>query len=208
MTTVAAIRTPGFSQPVQDAQRVFRAVLEALSRPTLAQPVEVDLAPPAPLDPVAGAIVLALVDAQTPVWLDDALRRSDDVTAWIRFHTGAAVADDPSDAAFCVASTPSAAPALDEMRQGSDEEPHLSATLIIGAGPARPTGLFSVTGPGVNGEVDWDGAGLPSTFLAQWKANNARFPRGVDVLIAGVRDVRGLPRTAVIEPAAETEEAR
>ena len=206
--TAAALRTPGFARPVHDAQRVFRAVLEALSRPTIAQPVEVDLAPPAPLDPVAGAVVLALADEQAPVWLDAALRRSDDVAAWIRFHTGAAIVADPADAVFCVASTPSAAPALDAMRQGTDEEPHLSSTLIIGAGAARPTGEFAVTGPGVNGAADWDGAGLPSAFLAQWKANNARFPRGVDVLIAGVRDVRGLPRTTVIEPASETEEAR
>lgn len=188
-----AIQTPGFADPVADAQRVFRAALEALARPTLPQAVGVALAPPAPLGRVIAALALTLCDEQTPVWLDAALR-TPDVTAWIRFHTGARIVDVAEDAAFCLASSPAAAPAPATMNAGTDEEPHLSATVIVDATGAAPLGGLVVTGPGVNGSVDWDGAGLPWS-VAEWNANAARFPRGVDLLIAGAAEVRGLPRT-------------
>lgn len=204
------IQTPGFAHPVDDAQRVFRAALEALARPTLAQQVDPQVSPPAPLGPTAGALVLTLCDEHTPVWLDASLRRAGEVESWVRFHTGARIVDDPADALFCVASCPSAVPELDDLRQGTDEEPHLSATVIIDAADARPSGAFAATGlvatgPGVNGEATWDGAGLPGSrpgargFLEAWAANNRRFPRGVDLLLAGDGEVRGLPRTTALK---------
>ena len=65
---------------------------------------------------------------------------------------------------------------------------------------AHPDGTqtFTAIGPGVNGEARWDGAGLPGGFLAQWDANRAGFPRGVDVILAGANEVRALPRTTTI----------
>ncbi|MGI6879549.1 phosphonate C-P lyase system protein PhnH [Microbacterium sp. gxy059] len=196
-----ALHTPGFSAPVRDAQRVFRAVLEAMSRPARPHPVDPGVAPPAPLGPLAGAIVLALADAQTPVWLDPALTRDEAAARWIRFHTGAPIVADAWDAAFAIASCPSAAPRLDELSAGTDEEPHLSATLVIDASDARPTGDLVATGPGVDGSLAWDGAGLPAGFLPQWRENGQRFPRGVDVLLAGRDGIVGLPRTTRLENA-------
>jgi alpha-D-ribose 1-methylphosphonate 5-triphosphate synthase subunit PhnH len=196
---------PGFADPVHDAQRVFRAVLEAMARPTLSQPIvgTTTLRTPAPLGATVGAVVLALCDEQTPIWLDRALAASDDVRAWIRFHTGARLVERPGDALFAVASSPSAAPGLAELAQGSDEEPHLSATLVIDAAGAKPIGAFTATGPGVDGTAAWDGAGLPGYpgsggFLAQWAANRNGFPRGVDIVLAGAGEVRALPRTTVL----------
>ncbi|WP_221585785.1 phosphonate C-P lyase system protein PhnH [Microbacterium sp. G2-8] len=194
----SAIRTPGFVTPVHDAQRVFRAALEALARPTTRQSVDARVTPPAPLGPEAGAIVLALCDEQTPVWIDDALRRTGEVGAWIRFHTGARLTESAGDALFCVASCPSAVPALETLASGSDEEPHLSATVIVDATAAKPTGSLVATGPGIRGSAAWDGAGLPGGFLGAWRANGALFPRGVDLLLAEQGAVRGLPRTTVL----------
>ncbi|WP_345750679.1 phosphonate C-P lyase system protein PhnH [Microbacterium rhizophilus] len=190
---------PGFAQPVHDAQRVFRATLEALGRPTLAQPLPRVVEPPAPLGAAAGAVLLALCDDQTPIWLDRPLRASADVTAWLRFHTGARIVDAPADALFAVASSPSAAPRLADLAQGADEEPHRSATLVIDATGARGIGSFVASGPGVNGEIAWDGAGLPGGFLAQWAQNHAGYPCGVDVILTTSTKagdtVRGLPRS-------------
>lgn len=201
-TTIPAA---GFDDPVRDAQRIFRATLEALARPTLPQKVEPGVLPPAPLSPMAGAVVLALCDAQTPVWLDPALRFTGDVEAWVRFHTGAPIVDDTADALFCVASCPSALPPLHELPQGTDEEPHRSATVVIDAADSKPAGSFVVTGPGVNGTAQWDGAGLPAgrgtDFLAMWDTNTRRFPRGVDLIFAADGEIRGLPRTTKLTEA-------
>lgn len=189
----------GFQDPARDAQRVFRAVLGAMARPTIAQNVAVTIAPPPPLGTMAGAVVLALCDSQSPVWLDPALRVTSDVEAWIAFHTGAGIVDDPADALFVFASTPSAAPALADLAQGTDIEPHRSSTLVIDATAARPIGTCTATGPGVDGSVEWDGAGLPGGFLKQWQANHTRFPRGVDVILAAENSLLGLPRTTELK---------
>lgn len=208
--STTAIRVPGFVDPVGDAQQVFRAALEALARPTLPQPVQTTVLPPAPLGTVAGALVLTLCDEQTPVWLDQALRHDDEVVTWIGFHTGARIVDDAADALFCVASSAGAVPPIETLAQGTDEEPHRSATVIIDAAGVRSTALMTATGPGVDGEVDWDGAGLPASrpdgsgFLTSWAENNARYPRGVDLLLAGDGEVRGLPRTTVLSVSERT----
>lgn len=196
----AGTHTPGFSEPVHDAQHTFRAVLEAMARPTLEQRIaavrgEGALTTPAPLGETVGAILLTLCDEQTPLWLDPALRASSEVCAWLTFHTGATIVDNARDALFVVASSPSAAPELNSLAQGSDEEPHLSATLIIDAARTRGVASMIATGPGINRQVEWNGAGLPSNFLNQWQANTERFPRGVDVLLADIASVRALPRT-------------
>lgn len=198
IATGPALRIPGFADPTHDAQRVFRAVLDALARPTLAQQVVIDIRPPQPLGPVVGAVILTLCDEQTPVWVDAALRAEGDVTAWIGFHTGARIVDDPGEALFIVVSSPEAIPALADLRAGTDEEPHLSATVIVDAREAEPQSDLIATGPGVNGQAHWDGRGLPADFIARWRQNSAQFPRGVDLILAEADAVRGLPRTTVL----------
>ena len=61
---------PGFADPVLDAQRVFRGVMEALARPGSLQPLADLPEVPAPLTPELAAIALALADADAPLWLD------------------------------------------------------------------------------------------------------------------------------------------
>ncbi|MGB4780228.1 phosphonate C-P lyase system protein PhnH [Microbacterium sp.] len=195
---------PGFTDAVGDAQRTFRAVLDAMARPMLAQAIpavqgERPFSAPAPLGAGAGAILLTLCDAQTPIWLDRALRFSKEVESWVRFHTGAPLVDSPTDALFVIASSPSVAPDLHELAQGTDQEPHTSATVLIDATGTGPVGRFAVSGPGVDGEIDWDGVGLNTRLLDQWDANREQFPRGVDIILADETSVRAVPRTTKIE---------
>jgi len=42
-------------------------------------------------------------------------------------------------------------------------------------------------------------AGLPPGFLAEWEANRALFPRGVDVILCAGDHLAALPRTVRIE---------
>lgn len=206
MTLMTQNSLPGFADPVHDAQRTFRAILTAMSRPTLPQHLAVvreeSLRVPAPLGASVGAVLLALCDEHTPIWLDPALLVTDDVTSWLRFHTGAPLTAEVGEAAYVVVTTPEEVPALSELAQGTDEEPHLSATLVIDATHVLPTEDLVASGPGVDGEVRWDGAGLPSGFLTEWRAERAQFPRGVDVILPAGISVRALPRTtelAVVE---------
>jgi len=190
---VSAVPLPGFADPVAGAQRTFRAVLDALARPTI--PVVLGALPPAPgvMSPVAAAIALTLCDEATPVWLDPGLSAAEEVRAWFAFRTGSPVVDEPAAAAFAFASDPSALPPLDAFALGTDEAPHASTTIVLAAGGAGVP--FEADGPGFPEPRDWDAPALPASFAAQWSANHARFPRGVDLLIAGEHAVTGLPRT-------------
>lgn len=225
MSRTAGVLTPGFAAPVHDAQQVFRAVLEAMARPLQPQALKVPLAPPAPLSPEMGAVVLALCDEQTPLWCDGDLGAAGEVEAWIRFHTGTRFVEDPGDALFHLASRPSTVPPFETLPQGTDEEPHLSATVIVDAarvedgdeeeaeekaeaGPAEGTAADATvprtaTGPGIRSPLKWDGHGLPAEFLTARAEQEASFPRGVDVLIIGRGLVQGLPRTTMLTAVAD-----
>jgi alpha-D-ribose 1-methylphosphonate 5-triphosphate synthase subunit PhnH len=196
MSGAAAALTAGFAEPVAEAQRCFRALLEAMSRPGRVQRLETALVPPAPLGPAAAAVLLTLADADTPVWTDAGEAAVD----WLRFHAGCPVVGSPGDAAFLLAC--GAAPPLSDLAAGSEEEPHLSATLVLQVAALEggtATAGWRLTGPGIEAAHRLRVAGMPPGFLAAWDANRARFPRGLDlVLCAGVH-LAALPRTVAIE---------
>ena len=58
----------GFTAPATEAAHAFRAAMEAMARPGTLHRVS-GVAPPAPLSPAAGAIILTLCDMDTPVYL-------------------------------------------------------------------------------------------------------------------------------------------
>lgn len=203
MSTLTERTLPGFANPVHDSQRTFRALLDAMARPTLPQRIDAvrasSLRAPAPLGAGAAAVVLALCDEYAPIWLDPALRASEEVVAWLRFHTGARIVDDAAEALFVVASSPRAVPPLDELMLGTDEDPHLSATVVVDATGVGTVGALRATGPGVDGEALWDGAGLSEALLAQHEQQGGLFPRGVDLILVAGDVVRAIPRTTVLE---------
>ena len=188
---------PGFADPVADSQRTFRRVLDALARPTL--PVALAPLPPAPgaLPPVAAAIALTLCDDSTPVWLDATLADDDEVLEWFAFRTAAPIAAEPAVAALAFATAPAALPALEDFALGTDEAPHTSTTVVLGVADG-PGEAFLADGPGFPEPRRWAAPALPADFAAQWSANRARFPRGVDMLLAGAAEVTGLPRTTAL----------
>lgn len=196
MTTTTRVPEPGFTMPVQGAQQTFRALLDALALPTrpVATPTEIGV--PAPLTAAAAATVLTLCDDATTLWLDGPLRDAErDVEAWIRFHSGAPLTDDPGKAAFALVSSPAALPDLSLFAKGTDEAPHLSATIIVIDEAGTPGATFTAAGPGFEFPLQWVAPAFPADFHQQWVANAARFPRGVDIVIAGRDSVVGLPRT-------------
>ena len=189
---------PGFADPVHDGQGTFRAVMDALARPGLVQPLAAGLQPPAPLTPELAAIALALTDADTPVWLDAALAGAPEVAAYLRFHTGAPLTDDPARAAFALVREPARCPPLGDFAPGTPAYPDTSTTLVLALDAILEGVGLHLTGPGVRGTVRLAPSPLPANFLVQIAANRAEFPLGVDLILTAPGRVAGLPRSTTV----------
>ncbi|MCA3366882.1 MAG: phosphonate C-P lyase system protein PhnH [Roseomonas sp.] len=184
--------SPGFADPVLDAQASFRAILDAMSRPGRIQRIAARIIPPAPLCTAAGAALLSLADADTPLWLDAGAG----VAEWLRFHCGAPITREIGTARFALAC--GAAPSLEALDVGTDEDPQLGATLILQvAGLVAGVG-WRLTGPGIQNEHHLRVLGAPADFITAWAANHALFPRGVDVLLCAGDSIAALPRSVTI----------
>jgi alpha-D-ribose 1-methylphosphonate 5-triphosphate synthase subunit PhnH len=192
---MAVALAKGFDDPVFEAQRAFRAVMDALARPGTIHPLPVGLEPPAPLTPEVAAIALALADQEAPLWLDAPLAAAEGVAAFLRFHTGAAIVAEPADAAFALVCDPLASPPLETFAQGTQEYPDRSASLVLGVSRLANAPGLRLAGPGILEHAMLDVAPLPPSFAAQWARNHALFPRGVDLVLAGPGCVGALPRT-------------
>ena len=188
----------GFDDPSRDAQRAFKAVMWALARPGLPQALATDLAPPAPLTPELAAIALALLDYETPVWLDPALSEGAGVADFLRFHTGAPVVADPAAARFALIASGAALPDFARFAQGEPDYPDRSATLIVGveeAGPDVPGVRLRLEGPGIDGEARLGAMPVPDDLVDRLRENRAAFPLGIDLLLVARGIVVGLPRS-------------
>ena len=85
MNTLQSIE-PGFANETDDSQRCFRAAMKALSRPGLAVPLPSDLRIIDGASPTAAALLLALVDQDTSVYLSES-RAGTSLRSWLKFHT-------------------------------------------------------------------------------------------------------------------------
>jgi alpha-D-ribose 1-methylphosphonate 5-triphosphate synthase subunit PhnH len=211
----------GFATPVFDAQAVFKAVMDAMARPGTVVAIKALASPPEPLSASAAAVALTLCDHDTPLWLDSQLAESAAVYSWLGFHTGAPLVDVPGQAAFALAASPARLPPLANFAQGSQEYPDRSTTIILqvnalssdaGAAPhpyplpasgERGSPAFArclvLEGPGIQTTASLVVSPLPPSFIEQWQENRARFPRGIDLILAAPNAVACLPRSVRIE---------
>jgi alpha-D-ribose 1-methylphosphonate 5-triphosphate synthase subunit PhnH len=186
---------PGFSDPIAGAQAVFRQALHALATP--GRPVSL---PPLASVPQLGhapsaLLLLALLDADCTLWLSSSVADTD-VQAWLRFHTGCRIVDDPSIARFLWLAAGDQFPKLQVMNGGTDEYPDLSATCIIEVEEVSDQEpVWTLQGPGIQDAIELVITGLSHDFEAQWADNHAAFPRGIDVFLTTPTKLLGLPRT-------------
>lgn len=188
----------GFADPVFDSQAVFRAVLDAMARPGAVLPMPRRATPPTPLNTSAAAILLALADADTPVFLDGGFADTSSIAGWIRFHAGAPVVDAPEQASFAVIGDPHELRSFDGFGQGSAEYPDRSATLVLQVPGLSSGEVLTLRGPGVRDAATLAVPGLPDSFAEMWSRNRAAFPLGVDLIFAAPDAVAALPRTTEI----------
>ena len=179
---------PGFDDPAYGSQAAFRAALQALSRPgTL---VESERA--------AYSLCLALLDQDTRLWLSPSAQA---FGASLRFHTGCLLVRNAAEADFIFAGNAKELPPLESLGLGTDEAPHRSATVILEVEELAVGGSWRLAGPGIPDEARLRVPALGTAFLEEWRANQRRFPRGVDLFVCSGARVCGLPRTTRIEAA-------
>jgi alpha-D-ribose 1-methylphosphonate 5-triphosphate synthase subunit PhnH len=185
----------GFGRPVFDAQAVFRAVMDAMARPGMVRPFGERVAPPAPLSPAAAAVALTLCDSDTPLWLDQPLQAVAAVRSWLAFYCGAPLARTPLEAHFALVASPADMVALDAFAQGTQEYPDRSVTIVLQVTSLSTGRSLRLEGPGIEKAAMLAPSALPRHFAEQWRQNNGRFPRGVDLVFAAPEGVACLPRT-------------
>ena len=188
-----------FPAPVLASQAVFRAVMDAFARPGEVKPLPGRPAAPAPLSATAAALACALLDYETPLWLDPALARASQVAEWIHFQTGAPMTVDPRQAAFAIIAEPAQAPPLDLFALGTAEYPDRSTTIVLQVQRFGSGEQLTLSGPGIAGRTQLAAEPLPPDFHGRLAANRALFPRGVDVVLVSPDAVAALPRAVVAE---------
>ncbi|MGO4400938.1 phosphonate C-P lyase system protein PhnH [Achromobacter sp. PAB15] len=188
---------PGFADPVRDAQTTFRSALQALAHPGRIQEITADSGVPEGLSPAMTALLLTLVDVDTPLWLPRTVHA--DVLAFLRFHCACPIVPSPALARFAAVPAGGEAPALSACHPGDPAYPDLSTTLLIDVASLSAGDAVSLTGPGIQTRQTLSVAGLPDGFWREWRLNHQRFPLGVDVFLTQDRRMCGLPRTTRVE---------
>jgi alpha-D-ribose 1-methylphosphonate 5-triphosphate synthase subunit PhnH len=198
----------GFADESYTSQRVFRAVLEALSHPGRVVSIVHDAPPPEVGNSAAGALLLALLDADCTLWLSPTLAHSD-LAPWLRFHTGCRLVDKPEHAQFAWVANITELPALSKFSVGSDAYPDQSTTCVLDvphfgcdAEVTVSDAHWRLSGPGIQTHITLQ-PGLSTAqandLALQWTENHACFPRGIDLLLAASSAIVGIPRTSRIE---------
>ena len=189
-----------FPAPVLASQAVFRALMDAFARPGVVRPLAPAAGPPPPLSATAAAVVLSLVDYESPVWLDAALSRSERVPDWIRLQTGARITGDPRRAAFAFVTEPACLPAFDAFALGTPEYPDRSTTLVLQVEEFGSGERLLLSGPGIANSCSFSARPLPPDFAARLAANRALFPCGIDLILVSADAVAALPRSVILQP--------
>jgi alpha-D-ribose 1-methylphosphonate 5-triphosphate synthase subunit PhnH len=186
----------GFSNVAVESAHAFRSIMQAMARPGVPVVLEAALEPPAPLLTSSAAVALTLCDFQTPVWLSPALK-NEKIVHYLKFHTGAPIAERLADAQFAFLSVTEERPPLTLFAQGTHEYPDRSATLVIQVEEFHTQSVI-LEGPGIDGAVRFGVDGLEQDFWASMAENHARFPVGVDVIFAGSRGLAAVPRSTAV----------
>lgn len=191
---------PGFDDPVLQSQDVFRLCLSAMAHPGRIHPMgSIALrALPIGLHHSSAALLLALLDQDTALWLSPALRSSDCAT-FLRFHTGCALTTDPGHATFALVEEQGSLPPLAAFAQGSEAYPDRSTTVVLQCEGLHAHRGWTLTGPGIEHTVSLAIDALAVDFLERWNANRAVFPRGIDLFLAAPDAIAALPRTVRME---------
>ena len=188
--------TGGFDDASLQSAAVFRAILDAVSRPGTMQKIPCDLKPPAPLSAASAAVLLTLSDQETSLWLAPSILNHG-VKNYLKFHTGAPLVETPASVAFGFFPS-TEIPDLSGFSTGTDEYPDTSTTIIIQIDGDEPPVDVVFNGPGIETKTDVSIPGLSLDFWRFVKRNHDLFPRGLDFLFCLPDAIAACPRSTSV----------
>ncbi len=198
MSKAVAAVEGGFADPVFDAQAIFRSLMDAMGEPGTVADFGPRVTAPASLVPAAAAILAALADGDTPIWLPDPTGVDEAAAQWLRFQTGAPIVTDPAGASFAVLPERHDPAGWTRFPRGTPAYPDRSATLLFPVRSFTGGAPLVLTGPGIETERLIAPAGLPAGFLPAMAENHAGFPLGFDLMLVAGAEALALPRTTRI----------
>jgi alpha-D-ribose 1-methylphosphonate 5-triphosphate synthase subunit PhnH len=193
---------PGLQQPVMQAQRVFRALLEAMARPGRLQRLPADvlqgLQPPA-LQPATAALLLTLLDADTVLHLGGRLQQPA-LLRYLGFHAGTRHGAAEAADFVVLAAAEAEAGLWARLREGTDLVPQAGATLVLevpamGEAADAPGLALRLRGPGIRDTQRLVVQGLDRAFWQARIAREAHFPRGIDLVLVAGACIAAVPRS-------------
>jgi len=189
-----------FADPTFESQAAFRRIMRAMSAPGTILACGEALTPPASLARAAAAALLTLADFETPLWIAPSFPQA--VADYLAFHTGAPRAAASEQAAFALVDLSVDGLDLARFASGTAEYPDRSTTIVAQASSLEVASRLRLGGPGIKGEATLAVSPLPKSLVAQWAANRAGFPLGVDLIFVADDRLAALPRsTAIVEGA-------
>ncbi|HVX47252.1 MAG TPA: phosphonate C-P lyase system protein PhnH [Mycobacteriales bacterium] len=177
------------SQP--ESHQIFRAVLDALSRPGIPASL-----PEHPLPRVL-LPVMALADLEAPVAV---IEESGEYAELVRTITGAEIVE-PTRARIVDVTRPLSEGELTTLCRGTILAPEAGALTFLTVPDFESGPRWTLIGPGIDGQQAVRISGLPADFLTARQVLVGGFPTGVDfVFVTPDGRAIGLPRTThVIE---------
>lgn len=187
----------GFFSDIFDSQTVFRKLLTAMANPGTLMDIGMDMVCPDPLHPASGAVLLTLMDFETPFWSD--IEPSSEGVQWLRFNTNAPYMrlKHHSLFALCTGADTLENPGL--FNPGTIESPDVSTTLIVQTKGMDDTGRIRLTGPGIKAPKFLQLNGITDEFIKHRSKLCLSYPLGVDMIFVHDRTLTALPRTTQAE---------
>lgn len=189
--------SPGFADPVRDSAQAFRAILDAMSRPGRIAELPPLAEPPEGFDAAATVVALSLLDADTAVWIDPALR-TDMLVAYLRFHAGCPLVGQADQCRFAFTSAAGLESAIDALPIGTPEYPDRSATAVVLCESLTGGEARTLVGPGIQGSAVLAPTGMTPSGWACLCRNMALFPLGIDTIFVAGNQIAALPRSTRI----------
>ncbi|MFH2058199.1 MAG: phosphonate C-P lyase system protein PhnH [Pseudomonadota bacterium] len=187
----------GFDSDTFDSQIVFRQILLAMASPGTIVDIGIDLVTPETIHSAAGAILLALLDFETPLWSD--LENTSSSIQWLRFHTGAAITRLKQNAMFALVTDYDnfEYPAL--FNPGTIESPDISTTMIVQTRGLDDISRIKLTGPGIKNQTFLRLNGIREKFWSNRSELYNIYPLGVDMIFVCDTNLVAIPRTTKVE---------